>query len=423
MIDSEINDNDDDNNDSKKKETSYQLVHRNVMTVDAGDHRNQDQNQHSVHSSSSPSPPPFSFKLPPDLAAKEPPERRGIARDEVRLLVINRKSYETEHSHFYRIAKFLRAGDLLVFNSSRTIPASLFGYGVSAGRTFVIEVRLSEHLPDDTWLALLLCQGAAAVGSSNVSNGRTDENDDKLPHGDPLRGMRIDFGHGLVATVYDGDKNISKLWRIRFSKSGTQLIELLYRLGQPIRYEYVSRPWDLDYYQTVYAREPGSAEMPSAGRAFTWKLLLGLKRHGVGLAYISLHAGLSSYMDDALDSQHSASEEEYFVNCATAERINKTHAQGGRVIAVGTTVVRTLESVSIDGGNVHAGHGYTRLHITANHKLKSVDGLLTGLHEPEASHLDLLTAFLPFQEIHKAYDQAIRRKYLWHEFGDLNLIL
>src|SRR6476646_11614705 len=194
MIDSEINDDDNDNNDSKKKETSYQLVHRNVMTVDAGDHRNQHQNQHSVHSSSSPSPPPFSFKVPPDLAAKEPPERRGIARDEVRLLVINRKSYETEHSHFYRIAKFLRAGDLLVFNSSRTIPASLFGYGVSAGRTFVIEVRLSEHLPDDTWLALLLCQGAAAVGSSNVSNG-TDENDDKLPHGDPLKGMRIDFGH------------------------------------------------------------------------------------------------------------------------------------------------------------------------------------------------------------------------------------
>jgi S-adenosylmethionine:tRNA ribosyltransferase-isomerase len=417
MIDSEINYN--DNNDNKKKETSYQLVHRNLMTVDAGKHH---QHQHNVHSSSSPSsspPPPFSFKLPPDLAAKEPPERRGIARDEVRLLVINRKSYETEHSHFYRIAKFLRAGDLLVFNSSRTIPASLFGYGVSAGRTFAIEVRLSEHLPDDTWLALLLCQGAAAVGSSNG----TDDNDDELPHGDPLRGMRIGFGHGLVATVYDGDKNISKLRRIRFSKSGTQLIELLYRLGQPIRYEYVSRPWDLDYYQTVYAREPGSAEMPSAGRAFTWKLLLGLRRHGIGTAYISLHAGLSSYMDDALDSQHPASEEEYFVKYATAELINKTHTQGGRVIAVGTTVVRTLESVSIDNGNVHAGHGYTRLHITANHKLKAVDGLLTGLHEPEASHLDLLTAFLPSEEIHKAYDQAIRRKYLWHEFGDLNLIL
>src|ERR1051326_8393575 len=430
MIDSELNN---DNDNDKKKETSYQLVHRNLMTLDAGDHHHhqqqqqhhhhqQYQHQRNVHSSSF-SPPPFSFKLPPDLAAKEPPERRGIARDEVRLLVINRKSYETEHSHFYRIAKFLRAGDLLVFNSSRTIPASLFGYGVSAGRAFVIEVRLSEHLPDDTWLALLLCEDAAAVGYTNASNSTDDNDDNKLSHGDPLMGMRIDFGHGLVATVYDNDKNISKLRRIRFSKSGTQLIELLYRLGQPIRYEYVSRPWDLDYYQTVYAREPGSAEMPSAGRAFTWKLLLGLRRHGVGMAYISLHAGLSSYMDDALDSQHPASEEEYFVKYITAERINKTHAQGGRVIAVGTTVVRTLESVSTDDGNVHAGHGYTRLHITANHKLKAVDGLLTGLHEPEASHLDLLSAFIPSEEIHKAYDQAIRRKYLWHEFGDLNLIL
>src|ERR1051325_793947 len=181
MIDSEIN-NDNDNN--KKKETSYQLVHRNLMTVDAGDHHHQQQQHHhqyqyqhqrNVHCSSSFSPPPpFSFKLPPDLAAKEPPERRGIARDEVRLLVINRKSYETEHSHFYRIAKFLRAGDLLVFNSSRTIPASLFGYGVSAGRAFVIEVRLSEHLPDDTWLALLLCEDAAAVGNSNASNSTDD---------------------------------------------------------------------------------------------------------------------------------------------------------------------------------------------------------------------------------------------------------
>src|SRR5690349_6740857 len=131
MIDSEINDYDDNKKKKEKKETSYQLVHRNVMTVDAGDH--QHQHQHSVPSPSSA--PPFSFKLPPDLAAKEPPERRGIARDEVRLLVINRKSYETEHSHFYKIAKFFRAGDLLVFNSSRTIPASLFGYAVSAGRS------------------------------------------------------------------------------------------------------------------------------------------------------------------------------------------------------------------------------------------------------------------------------------------------
>lgn len=392
-----------------EKETNHQLVHKNLMTraADAGHY------QRNVYSS----PPPFSFKLPPELAAKEPPERRSIARDEVRLMVVNRKNYEIEHSHFYSIGKFLRVGDLLVFNSSRTIPASLIGYGVLLGRIFVIEARLAEHLSDDTWLALLLCH-SAAVGS----NG-SDKCDDDLLLAGLQNGMEIQFGHGLIATIYDHDNNIHKLWRIRFSKSGTELIELLYRLGQPIRYEYVSRPWDLDYYQTIYAREPGSAEMPSAGRAFTWKLLLGLKRHGVKMGYISLHTGLSSYMDDAVDLQHPASEEEYSVNHATAELINKTHSQGGRVIAVGTTVVRTLESVSNNNGNVNAGHGYTRLHITANHKLKTVDSLLTGFHEPEASHLDLLTAFLTAGRIHKAYDEAIRKGYLWHEFGDVNLIL
>ena len=345
----------------------------------------------------------------------------------VRLMVINRKNYEIEHSHFYSIGKFLRAGDLLVFNSSRTIPASLIGYGLLSGRIFVIEARLAEHLSDDTWLALLLCHSAAAAvdGSSNGSD-KCDDNDLLLTG--LQNGMEIQFGHSLVATIYDRDNNIDKLWKIRFSKSGTELIELLYRLGQPIRYEYVSRPWDLDYYQTVYAREPGSAEMPSAGRAFTWKLLLGLKRHGIKMAYISLHTGLSSYMDDAVDSQHLASEEEYSVNYATAQLINKTHSQDGRVILVGTTVVRTLETIAADNNNngnfnVNAGHGYTRLHITANHKLKIVDSLLTGFHEPEASYLNLLTAFLSAERIHKSYDEAIRKRYLWHEFGDLNLIL
>ena len=163
--------------------------------------------------------------------------------------------------------------------------------------------------------------------------------------------------------------------------------------------------------------------MPSAGRAFTWKLLLGLKRHGIGMAYIFLHTGISSYMDDTLDLQHPASEEEYSVSHRAAKMVNKTHSHGGRAIAVGTTVVRTLESVASNNGNIDGGHGYTRLHIAANHKLKTVDGSLTGLHEPEASHLDLLTAFLPTENIHKSYEEAIQRKYLWHEFGDLNLIL
>jgi S-adenosylmethionine:tRNA ribosyltransferase-isomerase len=345
----------------------------------------------------------FSFRLPTELFAKEPPERRGIARDEVKLMVINRNSYQIDHARFYSLGRFLRPGDLLVFNASRTLPALLNGCSELIG--LCIEMRLAQHLPDDSWLALLRCK-----------------------KGDPFTcglriGMQINFGHGLTATIYGRDKNIHRLWKIRFSKSGAELMELLYRLGQPVRYEYLSVPWDLDYYQTVYAREPGSAEMPSAGRAFTWKILFELKRSGINTAYIVLHTGLSSYMDDILDAKHHSSEEEYFISEATAEKINMTHSQGGRVIAVGTTVVRALESVADGTGKVTAMHGYTRLHITANHKVQAVDGLLTGLHEPEASHLDLLSAFIPAEKINEGYDEAVKKKYLWHEFGDLNLIL
>ena len=124
-----------------------------------------------------------------------------------------------------------------------------------------------------------------------------------------------------------------------------------------------------------------------------------------------------------MDAQHLASEEEYFVSDTAASKINAAHERGGRVIAVGTTVVLALESVADESGQVHAGHGYTRLRITASHKLRAVDGLLTGLHEPEASHLDLLTAFLPAEKIREAYEEAVRSRYLWHEFGDLNLIV
>lgn len=348
-------------------------------------------------------PSPFTFTLPPELSAKEPPERRGLARDHVRLMVIERASGHVEHTRFDHLGDYLKSGDLLVFNTSRTLPASLQACAAPTGPC--IEIRLAEHLPDDSWLALLLCQ-----------------------RGDPFScglrdGMQITFGEDLLATVMDRDERIPRLWRLRFSKSGPELIDLLYRLGRPVRYEYVSAPWDLDYYQTVYAREPGSAEMPSAGRAFTWRMLFALRRQGIDMAYLVLHTTLSSYMDDELDALHPASEEEYFINPTTAAKINRTREQGGRVIAVGTTVVRALESVADQSGAVASGHGYTQLHVTPAHKLRTVSGLLTGLHEPEASHLDLLAAFLPPEQIREAYEEAVRLGYLWHEFGDLNLIL
>jgi S-adenosylmethionine:tRNA ribosyltransferase-isomerase len=348
---------------------------------------------------------PFTFVLPPELSAREPPERRGIRRDQVRLLVIGRRTGRIEHTRFDKIDNYLRAGDLLVFNSSRTLPASLRGCECSATHGPCMEVRLAEHLADDSWLALLLCEQGD-------------------PFGCGLRaGMQIEFAEGLNAAVLERNANIPRLWKLRFSISGTELVDLIYRLGKPIRYEYVSAPWDLDYYQTVYAKEPGSAEMPSAGRAFTWKLLLDLKRRGIESAYIVLHTGLSSYMDDELDRAHPASEEEYFVSLGTAQKVNAARKNGGRVVAVGTTVVRALESVADANGRICEAHGYTRLKIDNQHRLKSVDGLLTGLHEPEASHLDLLSAFLPAEKIRAAYEEAIQRRYLWHEFGDLNLIL
>lgn len=346
---------------------------------------------------------PFSFVLPAELSAKEPPERRGIARDRVRLMTIDRQTYQVTHSRFDKLGEFLRSGDLLIFNSSRTLPAALDGCAAPVGPC--MQVRLAEHLPDDAWLALLLCQQGDPFGC-----GLRD-------------GMSIRFSSELNAIVERQDANIPRLWKLRFSQSGTKLIDLFYQLGQPIRYEYVSAPWDLEYYQTVYAKEPGSAEMPSAGRGFTWKLLFDLKRQGIDTAQIVLHTGLSSYLDDELDASHLASEEEYFISEETANKINHTHRAGGRVIAVGTTVVRALESAVDELGTVQAQHSYTRLRITANHQLKAVDGLLTGMHEPEASHLDLLTAFLPAQEIRSAYIDAVQQKYLWHEFGDLNLLI
>ena len=345
---------------------------------------------------------PFVFTLPQELAAKEPAERRGISRDRVRLMVIDRTLDDrVTHTKFDRLSNFLSPGDLLVFNSSRTLPASLKGCEVNGS---CLEVRLAHKLPDDSWLALLLCQQGEPF-----SCGLRD-------------GMKLDFGLDLTAKVEKRDSRIGRLWQIRFNRQNTELIDLFYRLGQPVRYSYVSEPWDLDYYQTVYAVEPGSAEMPSAGRAFTWKLLFDLKRKGIETTNIVLHTGLSSYVDDELDASHPVSEEEYFISNAAAQKINRVRSRGNRIIAVGTTVVRALES-AVDRGRITARHDYTRLHINANHQLKVVDGLLTGMHEPEASHLDLLTAFLPAQQIQSAYCEAVARQYLWHEFGDLNLIV
>jgi len=346
---------------------------------------------------------PFRFTLPEELGAKQPPELRGINRDQVKLLVTDRKNGNTFHSTFIHLSDFLKKGDLLVFNSSRTLPASLKTR--KSRKQLNLEIRLAEHLPDDSWLVLFL-----------------DEKGN--PYFKSLKaGLQIEFGSGLSAIVENKDKSNPRLWRIRFSETGAAFINLIYQIGQPIHYDYVSANFPIDYYQTIYAREPGSSEMPSAGRAFTWKMLFNLKNKGIDTAYLTLHAGLSSYMDVKIDALHLVTEEEYFIPDITVNKIADTKASGGRIVAVGTTVVRALESSVDSNGEIITGHSYTSLKITEKHILKIADGILTGLHEPEASHLDLLSAFLKPSLIKASYEEAIIKKYLWHEFGDLNLIV
>src|SRR5581483_5451805 len=188
--------------------------------------------------------------------------------------------------------------------------------------------------------------------------------------------------------------------------------------GYPIRYSYVAQRWPIEAYQTVYAAEPGSAEMPSAGRAFTAELITRLVAQGVLIVPLVLHTGVAS-----LESHEPPYEEFYRVPAPTCQVVNAARAAGRRVIAVGTTVIRALESVADAGGTVHPGEGWTRLVITPQRDLRAVDALLTGLHEPRASHLAMLEALAGRRHLEVAYAEALRERYLWHEFGDLHLIL
>ncbi len=338
------------------------------------------------------------FTLPPELEAHEPPEFRGLRRDRVRLLVLPRDGSPVSHSRFDALGDFLRAGDLLVVNNSRTLPGLLRAWDE---RGDAVEVRLAHKRAQDQWEALLL-------------NGRTHIG---------RRGMHLDFGDHLSARVENRAADLAFLWQLRFNTCCLDLLDRIYRLGEPVRYSYVPAALPIDLYQTVYAAQPGSVEMPSAGRAFSWELLLKLKRRGIGLASLVLHTSLSSTRDDSLDASHPIFEEEFQVSAATARAINETHERAGRVIAVGTTVVRAVETIAQADGTVAPRRGSTRLHIDAAHRLRAVDGLLTGFHEPQASHLDLLSAFVEPARLQQAYLEAIERGYLWHEFGDANLIL
>lgn len=323
------------------------------------------------------------------LSAAEPPEARGLRRDQVRLLVYERATRKITHARFDQLPTMLRSGDLLVLNNSRTLPACLLGQCGDQE----IEIRLL-HARNAFWQCALSPEDAVRPGAL------------------------IYVSENLCARVLDRCP-IKGIWTLWLTAEKLKASEAIYKQGRPIQYEHLQKLWDLEQFQTIYATHPGSMEMPSAGRPFSWELLFKLQKHGVRLVYITLHCGLS-YIENSVDGPW---EEEYIIPEHTAEAIREAKAQGNRVIAVGTIVVRALETGANEAGHVQASHSWTKLRITPGYRFKVVDGLLTGFHEPRSSHLSLITAFANEEAIRTIYTHAVRSRYLWHEFGDANLIL
>jgi S-adenosylmethionine:tRNA ribosyltransferase-isomerase len=335
----------------------------------------------------------LAFELPSALEAHEPPEERGVARDAVRLLVATRSDGELGHRRFVDLPAVLDPGDLLVVNVSATLPAAL---GASAEDGSRVRVHFATRAPrlHESWRVV-------EIRSADGSRPRRAHT-----------GERLDLDGGaslqLVAPYASG----ARLMLARFDGLGA-VERYLARHGTPIRYGHLTRSWPLSAYQNVYATTPGSAEMPSAGRPFTAELITRLAARGVLIAPITLHTGVSS------PERHEAPfPEQFSVPEQTARLVAATKTWGGRVIAVGTTVVRALETAAQG-----ESEGWTGLVVTPDRDLKLVDGMITGWHEPEASHLQMLEAIAGHDLLERSYESALEHGYLWHEFGDSHLIL
>ena len=357
---------------------------------------------------------PLHFDLPSALEAGEPPEARGLRRDEVRLMVSHLGDDSIVHSSFTDLPEFLQAGDTLVINTSGTMNAAIPARYADGT---LLTVHLSTHLPADLWVVEL----RSASGDEPVLDGNAGEVL-TLPEG-----ASIVLQTPYLAEQRNRSGGTNRLW-ISTLNLPVSLNEYLDSHGSPIRYRYVRESWPSSYYQTIYATEVGSAEMPSAGRAFTPELITRLVAKGVQILPLLLHTGVASLEDDEPPYA-----EFYRVPPETAAAINTARQAGRRIVAVGTTVVRALETVTERDGITHPGEGWTDLYITPERGIRSVNAMLTGLHEPRSTHLSMLEALVtpssdcPLattgrKHLEAAYSEALDRGYLWHEFGDLHLI-
>lgn len=334
------------------------------------------------------------FERPEALFAHEPPELRGGGRDDVRLLLTGPDGHED--ARFSDLPRFLRPGDLVVVNESATIPASL----PATGRLGELLLNLSTQFAPDLWLAEPRWS-AGKPGPMPVEAGEE---------------LRVGRARVRLLSPYPG---IPRLW---FAQSDAPFDVLVEEIGRPIHYGY-AEAFPLDVYQTLFSRVPGSVEMPSAARPITPRIVRALAQRGVRVKSVLLHTGVSSLEIEAAEVEAQALYPEPFrVSAETAHAVNASHASGGRVIAVGTTVVRALESAAGPEG-VRPSSGFTRVYVHPGRGVRAVDGLLTGLHDPVTSHLAMLSALIGINRVKEAYARAVSERYLWHEFGDSHLIL
>jgi S-adenosylmethionine:tRNA ribosyltransferase-isomerase len=341
-------------------------------------------------------------RVPEELSARVPVEQRGagLDRDAVRLLVS--RGTQVSHHAFVELPRLLRAGDLLVVNTSRTLAAAVDG---RIGHARLV-VHFSTRGDDGRWAVEL--RDPDGRGTTRARAGGPAGTEVRLPGG----------GRLVLEAPLSADG--ARLWWARVS--GTEVLGMLREHGRPIRYSYTERDQPLSVYQTVFALPSadgaGSAEMPSAARPFTARLVTELVSRGVRFAPVTLHTGVAS-----AEVHEPPYPERFSVPEASARLINAVQAEGGRVVAVGTTAVRAVESAAGADGVVRAREGWTDLVVTPERGVWAVDGLLTGLHEPQASHLLMLEAIAGRAAVDRAYEEALGGLYLWHEFGDVHLLL
>lgn len=335
----------------------------------------------------------FDFYLPEELIAQHPLEKR----DESRLMVVDRESGNIEHKVFKDIVEYLKEGDCLVLNNTRVLPARLIGEKEATGSR--MEFLLLKRISKNIWETLVKPGKRAKIGA------------------------RFTFGNGeLKAEVKEIGEEGSRI--IEFEYTGI-FEEVLDRLGQMPLPPYITEQLeDKERYQTVYSKEVGSAAAPTAGLHFTEELLDAINKKGIQIAFVTLHVGLGTFRPVKVDSieEHHMHSEYYTMTKETAETINKVKENGGRIIAVGTTSCRTLETIADDLGSVREQSGWTDIFMYPGYKFKIVDRLITNFHLPQSTLLMLVSAFSSRDIIMKAYDEAVKEKYRFFSFGDAMIL-